>query len=250
MAAISQIVPNLLGGVSQQPDPLKLPGQVKEAENVLLDPTFGCRKRPPTQFVGELATNVPAGAKWFNIFRNGTERYVSAIYTSGGSASIRVWDADTGVEQTVNIASDAYEYLTAANPRNIQHLTINDYTLLCNTEKNVSMDSASDDEADPEALIVVNQVAYNTQYSVDFLKDGQAAVQQKIYRATKLAVRPGSFDRGDGGNCQKAGSTNYIESNAAQTKTGLAFNITVSCQPTLITDVDEGDFFQIGRAHV
>lgn len=246
MAAISQIVPNLLGGVSQQPDPLKLPGQVKEAENVLLDPTFGCRKRPPTQFVGELATNVPAGAKWFNIFRNGTERYVSAIYTSGGSASIRVWDADTGAEQTVNIASDAYEYLSAANPRNIQHLTINDYTLLCNTEKNVSMDSASDDEADPEALIVVNQVAYNTQYSVDFLKDGQAAVQQKIYRATKLAVRPGSFDRGDGGNCAKAGSTNYIESNAQQTKTGLAFTITVSCQPTLITDVVEGDFFPTG----
>ena len=117
MAAISQIVPNLLGGVSQQPDPLKLPGQVKEAENVLLDPTFGCRKRPPTQFVGELATNVPAGAKWFNIFRNGTKRYVSAIYTSGGSTSIRVWDADTGAEQTVNIASDAYEYLSAANPK-------------------------------------------------------------------------------------------------------------------------------------
>ena len=87
MAAISQIVPNLLGGVSQQPDPLKLPGQVKEAENVLLDPTFGCRKRPPTQFVGELATNVPEGAKWFNIFRNGTERYVSAIYTSSGTTS-------------------------------------------------------------------------------------------------------------------------------------------------------------------
>ncbi len=61
MAAISQIIPNLLGGVSQQPDPLKLDGQVKEAENVLLDPTFGCRKRPPTQFVGELATNVPEG---------------------------------------------------------------------------------------------------------------------------------------------------------------------------------------------
>ena len=100
MAAISQIVPNLLGGVSQQPDPLKLPGQVKEAENVLLDPTFGCRKRPPTQFVGELATNVPEGAKWFNIFRNGTERYVSAIYTSSGVTSIRVWDADTGAEQT------------------------------------------------------------------------------------------------------------------------------------------------------
>ena len=63
MAAISQVIPNLLGGVSQQPDPLKLPGQVREAENVLLDPTFGCRKRPPTQFISKLADDVPADAQ-------------------------------------------------------------------------------------------------------------------------------------------------------------------------------------------
>ena len=211
MAAISQVVPNLLGGVSQQPAPLMLPGQVKEAENVLLDPTFGCRKRPPTQFVGELATNVPAGAKWFNIFRNGTERYVTAIYTSGGSTNIRVWDADTGTEQTVNIAASAGEYLKVSDPRNIQQLTIND-ALLCNTEKDVTMDAASDDETDPEALVVVNQVAYNTQYLVDFLKDGQNLSQEKVYRASKLSVSPGSFEDLANGNCSKAGTQTFNES--------------------------------------
>ena len=241
MAAISQVVPNLLGGVSQQPAPLMLPGQVKEAENVLLDPTFGCRKRPPTQFVGELATNVPAGAKWFNIFRNGTERYVTAIYTSGGSTSIRVWDADTGAEQTVNIASSAGEYLKVSNPKNIQQLTINDYTLLCNTEKNVTMDSASDDEADPEALIVVNQVAYNTQYSVDFLKDGQQTQQQKVYRASKLSVSPGSFEDTANGNCAKAGSQSFNETSGS--KTGLGFTVTTTCSPTLVTTEVPGAFF-------
>ena len=241
MAAISQIIPNLLGGVSQQPDPLKLDGQVKEAENVLLDPTFGCRKRPPTQFVGELATNVPAGAKWFNIFRNGTERYVSAIYTSGGSTSIRVWDADTGSEQTVNIASSAGEYLKVADPRNLKHLTINDYTLLCNTEKNVSMDAAADDEADPEALIVVNQVAYNTQYSVDFLKDGQQTQQQKVYRASKLSVSPGSFEDTANGNCAKAGSQTFSETSGS--KTGLGFTVTTTCSPTLVTEEVPGLYF-------
>ena len=244
MAAISQVVPNLLGGVSQQPAPLMLPGQVKEAENVLLDPTFGCRKRPPTQFVGELATNVPEGAKWFNIFRNGTERYVSAIYTSGGSTSIRVWDADTGVEQTVNIASSAGEYLKVADPKNIQHLSINDYTFLCNTEKNVTMDSANDDEADPEAIIVVNQVAYNTQYSVDFLKDGQTTSQEKVYRASKLAISPGSFEDTANGNCAKAGTNTFIKSSGS--KTGLAFSITTTCTPTLVTDTIEGDFYPTG----
>ena len=241
MAAISQIVPNLLGGVSQQPDPLKLPGQVKEAENVLLDPTFGCRKRPPTQFVGELATNVPEGAKWFNIFRNGTERYVTAIYTSSGTTSIRVWDADTGAEQTVNIASAAGEYLKVSDPRNIKQLTINDYTLLCNTEKNVTMDAASDDETDPEALVVVNQVAYNTQYTVDFLKDGQNLTQEKVYRASKLSVSPGSFEDTTNGNCSKTGSQSFTETSGS--KTGLSFTLTTSCNPTLVTTEVPGDFF-------
>lgn len=241
MAAISQVVPNLLGGVSQQPAPLMLPGQVKEAENVLLDPTFGCRKRPPTQFVGELATNVPAGAKWFNIFRNGTERYVTAIYTSGGSTSIRVWDADTGAEQTVNVAAAAGEYLKVSDPKNIQQLTINDYTLLCNTEKNVTMDAASDDETDPEALVVVNQVAYNTQYTVDFLKDGQNLTQEKVYRASKLSVSPGSFEDTSNGNCSKAGTQSFNETSGS--KTGLGFTVTTSCNPTLVTTEVAGAFF-------
>ena len=52
MAAIEQTIPNLLGGVSQQPDPVKLAGQVRVADNVYLDPTFGCMKRPPTEYVG------------------------------------------------------------------------------------------------------------------------------------------------------------------------------------------------------
>ena len=84
MPAVSQKIPNLLGGISQQPDPVKLPGQVREATNVYLDPTFGCRKRPPTEFVATLATDVPAQAKWFPIFRDNNERYAVAMYCFTG----------------------------------------------------------------------------------------------------------------------------------------------------------------------
>ena len=106
MAAVSQVVPNLLGGLSQQPDPIKLPGQVREATNAYLDPTFGCKKRPPTQFIKKLANNVPSDAKWFPIFRDEQERYVVAIYRTT-TTFVRVWDAKTGVEQTVTIGSTA-----------------------------------------------------------------------------------------------------------------------------------------------
>ena len=171
MAAISQVIPNLLGGVSQQPDPLKLPGQVREAENVLLDPTFGCRKRPPTQFIGMISNDVPSGAKWFNIFRDQNERYVVAIYKETDVTRIRVWEADTGLERTVNIDASAGAYLSVDSPLDITELTINDYTLLANTRKVVTMDTSVSDDQSAEALVIVNQVAYNTTYTIDFLKD-------------------------------------------------------------------------------
>ena len=80
MAAISQQIPNLLGGVSQQADPLKLAGQVKESINAYLDPTFGCRKRPPLQYIKNLASDIPSAAKWFFILRDSNERYAVTIY--------------------------------------------------------------------------------------------------------------------------------------------------------------------------
>ena len=211
MAAISQIIPNLLGGVSQQPDPLKLPGQVREAKNTLLDPTFGCRKRPPTQFISRIGTDIPTDAKWFDIFRDSNERYVVAIYRESDVTRIRVWEADTGVERTVNIDASVGAYLDVSNPRSINPLTINDYTLLSNSERVVTMSASSVEESDAEALIVINQVAYNTTYTIDFLKDGEELTQEKVYRASKLSISPGSWEDEDEGSCSAAGSETFSE---------------------------------------
>tara|TARA_R100001463_G_scaffold132359_1_gene192994 strand:+ start:20317 stop:23391 length:3075 start_codon:yes stop_codon:yes gene_type:complete len=240
MAAISQQIPNLLGGVSQQPDPIKLPGQVRSAKNVLLDPTFGCKKRPPTKFIKELATDIPETATWFPIIRDERERYVVCIYKDSSNATqIKVWEADTGTSRTVTVSGDAANYLTVSKVENLKTLTINDYTLLCNTENPVSMSTSSIPVDGEEALIVVNQVAYNTNYTIDFLKDGQAAVQEKVYKAKKLTISPGSFTEVDGGNCTKSGSVTSTKTSG--TKTGLGFTITTNCRPTLVTDEEEGE---------
>ena len=163
MASISQVIPNLLGGVSQQPDPLKLPGQVREAENVLLDPTFGCRKRPPTQFVGKLSSEVPDDAKWFPIFRDGNERYVVAIYKNASDVTtVKVWEAATGVERTVTVDPPAEEYLPIDDVRNFSDLPINDYTLIANSDTIVTMSDNAPEAENSEALLVINKVASNT----------------------------------------------------------------------------------------
>ena len=248
MSAISQSIPNLLGGVSQQPDPLKIPGQVREAENVLLDPTFGCRKRPPTKFINQLATDIPKDATWFPIFRDQNERYIVAIYKDTNSATqIKVWDADTGASINVNTQGTAAEYLDVTDVKNIRPLTINDYTLLCNSEKRVSMDSSTVDNNVQEALVVINQVAYNTNYSIDFLKDGQSTSQQKVYRAQKLSISPATFqDSGatSNSNCQNAGNSDFTHTDTG--KTGLAFNIATTCQYSQEKDEVEGEPFPTG----
>ena len=238
MAAISQVVPNLLGGVSQQPDPLKLPGQVREAENTLLDPTFGCRKRPPTNFIAKIADDIPVNAHWFDIFRDANERYVACIYRENDATVIRVWTADTGIERTVTIDASAGAYLNVQDPKSIHELTINDYTLLSNAEKVVTMSNSAAEERNAEALIVVNQVAYNTTYQVDFLKDGENLVQEKVYKATKLSISPGSFETADDDSCIKAGSESFSEDSGS--RIGLGFTITTNCQPTLVTTETEG----------
>ena len=54
MSSISQSIPNLLLGISQQPDNRKRPGQVKDALNVFPDFALGMLKRPGGAYVSTL----------------------------------------------------------------------------------------------------------------------------------------------------------------------------------------------------
>ena len=51
MTAVSQSYPNYLGGLNEQPDELKKPGQLSEALNVIPDPTIGLTRRPGFELV-------------------------------------------------------------------------------------------------------------------------------------------------------------------------------------------------------
>jgi hypothetical protein len=248
MAAISQVIPNLLGGVSQQPDPLKLPGQVREAENVLLDPTFGCRKRPPTQFIGKLSSDIPTNAKWFPIFRDGVERYVITIYkNSAGTTVVKAFDTLTALETSVTIDASAVDYLDISDVKHFEQLTINDYTLLANKEKIVSMDTSTSDPLKQEALVNVNQIAYNTTYNIDFLKDGDTVTPEKRYRAKSISVSPASFETDDD-SCAFAGAQNFIL-NGSGDKAGLSFRLTTNCTPTSDVTTTPGVTYPTGLSY-
>lgn len=226
MAAVSLNVPNLLGGISQQPDPIKIPGQVRNAVNAYLDPTFGCKKRPPIQFLSRLATNVPSSTKWFPIFRDEDEKYVVAIYLSGTTPVVRVWDATNGAEKTVSMDASSTEYLRGANVSGIKSLSLADYTLLCNPDRLVTMSENQNDEVQKEALVIINSISYNTLYSIDLNRDGNT-VPTQVYKATGLEVIPGSYTEDDGGLCTANSAQDHTVSSGS--KTGLVFRLVNQC---------------------
>ena len=54
MALISQSIPNLINGVSQQPASLRLSTQAELQENGFSDVVSGLQKRPSTQHIADL----------------------------------------------------------------------------------------------------------------------------------------------------------------------------------------------------
>ena len=115
MASITQTVNNYIGGISQQPDEKKLPGQVVKANNVLPDITQGLLKRPGGRLVASLSDNGTASlnsvtnGKWFHYYRDETEQYIGQISRSDGT--VRIWDRD-GNAKTVNHQGNVKTYLT------------------------------------------------------------------------------------------------------------------------------------------
>ena len=76
MTSITQTISSFTGGISQQPDALKVPGQVTEAKNVLPDiTTGGLLKRPGGQLVKSLSdgtNNSYTTGRWFHYYRDET----------------------------------------------------------------------------------------------------------------------------------------------------------------------------------
>ena len=125
MAAVTQTVPNFLGGVSNQPDDKKLPGQVREAINAYPDPTFGLTKRPGLKFLAELKEGGGAAwdnndldtGKWFYYNRDADERYIGCIVGNAttADAAVHVWNTIDLVKATINYTTTTYTITESGN---------------------------------------------------------------------------------------------------------------------------------------
>lgn len=177
MVAITQRISNLLGGVSQQTDEQKFPGQVRELINGYPDPTFGLLNRPGAKFIAELkdASNnliTPASissAKLFTIFRDDTEQYLVAIIggkTPTTNNEIKIWKLSDGSPVTVTYGSNAKNYLSAASRKDYEVLTVNDYTFITNRSVTVAAQGTPSFTASKVATIRLLSVEYSAEYRV------------------------------------------------------------------------------------
>ena len=154
MPLITRSIPNLIGGVSQQPEILRLENQATEQVNGFSGIVEGLKKRPPTEHVAKISSSSLTNAFIHTINRDSNERYIVVI--SNGSITVHTVD---GVSKTVVNQTNATNYLTSSNPRGeFKALTVNDYTYILNTKKTVAMDSSITSPAKIEqAVYTVNQ---------------------------------------------------------------------------------------------
>ncbi len=194
MSSVTQTIPTLTGGLSQQPDELKVPGQVNVANNVLPDVTQGLQKRPGGKLVDSLSDgtlNSYSTGKWFHYYRDEAEQYIGQIIRRNGHADdgkIRMWRCSDGQDMTVNHDAGTQSYLIHTEDDQLQTLTVNDFTYITNRTKTVTMAQGTDLEAvrPAEAFIELKQVAYSKQYSVNLF---DTDTTQPTSTATRIEVQ-------------------------------------------------------------
>ena len=203
MTSITQQIPSYVGGISQQPDELKVPGQVRTAKNVLPDVTHGLLKRPGGRLIGSALSAYTTDSKWFHYYRDENEQYIGQIQLSTGS--LKMWRCSDGSEYTQANNKITYQsgketeiknYLKQTNSggtitdADLQTLTLNDYTYITNRNKPTAMsaDTAqfqNDAVKRPQAFIELKKVAYGKQYTVNIYDGATLNIERT---ATRIRV--------------------------------------------------------------
>ncbi len=198
MPNITQTIPALTAGISQQPDEQKIPGQVKNMVNALPDVTQGLLKRPAGKFVASLSdgTNSDGSTrtklsstdgKWFHYYRDETEQYIGQIFRNG---TVRMWDCLTGDEKNVvdvTTGSGAGKYLYHTSDEIIQTLTLNDFTYINNRSISTDMDTTTEPLGNfgKEIFVELKSISYAKQYALNLFSN---TTTRTVTTATRIKV--------------------------------------------------------------
>lgn len=160
---LEQSIKTLYQGVSRQPDAVRLPGQVQEAENVSFSVvTGGFSSRPSTSHVCEVPQITSTEEVSVHAYsRDNTEQYLIVVRNGG----LQVFDLE-GNEYTI-ATPDGLSYLNATDGGNaFSFTTIGDTTIIANNEIVAQMAPTPAAPTTYKAVIWPRTTNSNTTYKV------------------------------------------------------------------------------------
>jgi len=199
MALISQSIPNLINGVSQQPPSLRLNTQAELQENGLSSVVSGLSKRPSTTHVANLGTISNLDKAFIHTIRRDENEFYSMVVDTSGV--IRVFDKDGTAKTVTNNAASYLSGLTDPS-KELSAVSIADSTFIMNKNTVVAKGTATASTRNPEELVYVKQADYSSTYRITLTKGGSSSTVQFATKsstqgnsgATQAAERGASTD--------------------------------------------------------
>jgi len=211
MALISQSIPNLINGVSQQPPSLRLNTQAEVQENGLSSVVSGLSKRPSTTHIANLGTISNLDKAFVHTIRRDENEFYSMVVDTAGV--IRVFDKD-GTSKTVT--NNAASYLSGLTDpsKELAAVSIADSTFIVNKNTTIAKGTATASTRNPEALVYVKQADYSSTYRLKLTKGGSTGT---IEFATKSSTQSSTSLTQ---NAERGASTDLIATNLRKFTSG------------------------------
>jgi hypothetical protein len=163
MPVVSQSIPNLINGISQQNPVQRNVSQAESQINFSSNLVDGLSKRPSSDFVANIlsSTAFPNNSHVHWINRDSSNQYLAVFYNQG----VKVFDL-AGNEKTVS-TPDGVSYLTTTNALDdLRFTNIADFTFVSNKQKTIAENSATTAAKVEEFLIYVKSSQYGREYKV------------------------------------------------------------------------------------
>ena len=236
MSTVTQFVSNYVLGISEQPDELKLAGQVKDLQNAIPDVTLGCIKRPGSKYVTKITPN-SGTLSWFHIYNDSDNQYIGNVSTAG---VFQIWRTSDGASIPLDYSgvtgTNAATYLSGwTDSTDIQALTINENTFFTNRTKLTAMKSGASDKSPAlvnEVIIELKTISYGKQYALNIYDPANPGTPITETRATSIAARNDlTSNKPDDGSCQAM--TREVINATASGKKNLRYEIDLRCVPVV-----------------
>ncbi len=141
-ALVSDSIPYMVQGISQQPDQIRKPYQGDIQINAQSSIVDALNKRPPTEHVAKILTNASSNIAAHLIDRGTNDRYIVVVQSNNtlSGTSVKAFNADTGAESTITVSVSDLTYFVCDDPRlDLRFLTVLDDTYILNRKITTAM---------------------------------------------------------------------------------------------------------------